>query len=117
MSGLKVLHSGPSVFEGRDFTDPRWTIADRSTLGYLTDALADRADDPARRDGWMRWVDSDAAYRWLVPSWEGMAATSKAEQPAVQATHEDRVPARTRIETRGARGQPSIAGIVRRRRG
>lgn len=42
------------VVEGRDFTDPRWTAADRLTLQYLTDVLAERASDPARRDGWTR---------------------------------------------------------------
>src|SRR5438445_7843800 len=68
-----------SHLTGRDFTDPRWTVSDRSTLRYLTDALADRARDPARADGWTRWTDSAAVHRWLLPSWERLAAASEAD--------------------------------------
>ena len=51
----------------RDFSDPRWTVADRSTLAYITDSLARRRTRP---NGWMMWTDSKAAHRWLVPSWD-----------------------------------------------
>ncbi len=51
---------------------------DLSTLRLLTDALAERAGHPVRRDGWLHWADSGAAHRWLVPSWERLASTSAA---------------------------------------
>jgi hypothetical protein len=47
------------VLERRDFTDPRWPVTDRSTLRYLTDALADRAGDPAPNWRAVRAVDPD----------------------------------------------------------
>jgi len=67
------------VLEARDFTDPRWTAADRMTLQYLTDVLAKRAGDPARKNGWTRWADAHAVHRWLLPSWERLAAASEAD--------------------------------------
>jgi len=48
---------------------------DLSTLEYILDALADRR---ARRTGWTIWRDSQAAHRWLVPSWDRLAETSEA---------------------------------------
>src|SRR6266849_10894750 len=63
---------------GRHFADPSWTVADRSTLRYITAALADRAGRPARRNGWTTWRDRQASHRWLLPSWDRLQATSEA---------------------------------------
>jgi hypothetical protein len=48
---------------------------DLSTLAYILDVLA---DSRARRNGWTTWTDSQATHRWLVPSWDRLAATSEA---------------------------------------
>jgi hypothetical protein len=69
---------------------------DLSTLEYILDALADRE---ARRNGWTTWTDSQstgtdsqatgtdsqatgtdsqATHRWLVPSWDRLAAATEA---------------------------------------
>jgi len=61
-----------------DFSDPSWNVADRATLRYITDALADRAGRRARRNGWTTWTDSHASHRWLLPSWDRLTATSSA---------------------------------------
>lgn len=47
---------------------------DLATLRVIVQALADRAGDSAKRDGWWCWTSSGAAHRWLVPSWERLAA-------------------------------------------
>ncbi len=52
---------------------------DLTTLCVITDALAQRARHPARSDGWERWTASTVAHRWLIPSWERLAATSAAD--------------------------------------
>ncbi len=61
-----------------DFADPSWTVADHSTLRYIADALANRADRVERRDGWTTWSDSHASHRWLLPSWDRLTAASEA---------------------------------------
>lgn len=55
------------------------SLTDLATLCVITDALAQRASQAARSDGWMRWNAGTAAHRWLVPSWERLAATSGAD--------------------------------------
>jgi hypothetical protein len=52
---------------------------DLTTLCVIRDALAARAGDPARTDGWSRWTDPATAHRWLIPSWERLAATDGAD--------------------------------------
>jgi hypothetical protein len=54
-------------------------LTDLATLRVITDALAQRASQPARSDGWLRWTAGTAAHRWLVPCWERLAATSAAD--------------------------------------
>lgn len=54
-------------------------LTDLATLRLITDALEQRASQPARSDGWSRWTTGTAAHRWLVPCWERLAATSDAD--------------------------------------
>jgi len=108
------------VFEGRDFTDPRWTVADRSTLGYLigsawlrrarqtalasSDSFAAEARSPFR-PAWSR------AWRRLQRSRVGCSPTSTSAlwrllRPAVRSlpTWFSSRTARRRVLWRAVRG-------------
>ena len=48
---------------------------DPATLASILDAVADRR---TRRNGWTTWREPQATHRWLVPSWERLAAATEA---------------------------------------
>jgi hypothetical protein len=50
----------------RDFSDPRWTVADRSTLAYITDSLARRSTRPNAERAAVHALAADAAHTEAV---------------------------------------------------